>query len=60
MRGVTEAFQRLRHPVTRRSLVVILAAAACAVAGTASTQIIRSTEKPIDPSMVYMLSLIHI
>jgi len=54
MRRVTEAFRRLRHPVARRASVVILAAAACAVAGTASTQIIRSTEKPIDPSMVYM------
>ena len=54
MRRFTEAFRRLRNPVARRASVVILAAAALAVAGTASTQIIRSTEKPIDPSMVYM------
>ena len=54
MRRFTEAFRRLRNPVARRASVVILAAAAVAVAGTASTQIIRSTEKPIDPSMVYM------
>jgi CxxC motif-containing protein (DUF1111 family) len=33
---------------------VILAAAALAVAGTAATQVIRSSEKPIDPSLVYM------
>ena len=54
MRRVMEAFRRLHHPVVIRALAVILAAAACAIAGTASTQIIRSTEKPIDPSMVYM------
>jgi hypothetical protein len=53
MQRVTETGRRLHHPVAKR-LTVVLLSAALGVAGTAATQVIRSTEKPIDPSNVYV------
>ena len=53
MQRVTETGRRLHHPVAKR-LSVVLLSAALGVAGTAATQVIRSTEKPIDPSNVYV------
>jgi CxxC motif-containing protein (DUF1111 family) len=54
MRRIRQACLILRQPVTRRALVIALATAALSIAGTAATQVIRSTEKPIDPTAVYM------
>ena len=54
MRCAKDVFRLLNYPVLKRSAFVLLTAAALGVTGTAATQVLRSSEKPIDPGAVYM------
>ena len=54
MRCAKDVFRLLNYPVLKRSAFVLLTAAALGVTGTAATQVLRSSEKPIDPAAVYM------
>ena len=54
MRCAKVVFRLLNYPVLKRSAFVLLTAAALGVTGTAATQVLRSSEKPIDPAAVYM------
>jgi CxxC motif-containing protein (DUF1111 family) len=54
MRWAKDVFRLLNYPVLKRSAFVLLIAAALGVTGTAATQVLRSSEKPIDPAAVYM------
>lgn len=54
MQCAKDGFRWLRYRALRRLAFVSLTVMGLSIAGTAATQIIRSSEKPIDPAAVYM------
>ena len=54
MQCAKDGFRWLTYSVLRRLAFVSLAVMGLSIAGTAATQIIRSSEKPVDPAAVYM------